>query len=130
MSRLGQALFLALAVGNGLAAERQNWAVRLEITDELPADFGAIPMDPEIDFGELIRSADGRGVLDPGSIRVTDSATGRRHPHSLSHEFEYGDRGRVQWVIRNPAQRVFEIRFATLAKRRQEAGIYESWAEK
>jgi len=70
-------------------------------------------MDPVLDFGAMIRRAGLPGVLDPNSIRVIDSVSGQAVPRSLGKDFGSRDRGRVQWVIVDPAHRCFEICFRT-----------------
>ncbi len=74
-------------------------------------------MDPLIDFGRLIADAGIPGRLDPNSIQVVNATTGETVPHALSHEFAYGDKGRVRWVVRDPAHRHYEIRFNTAPTR-------------
>ena len=92
-----------------------DYAVRLTVTSELV--FPRVPMDPTIDFGSMIREAGIGGVLDPNSIAVVNSTTGRAVPHAIEG-FQYGDRGRVEWVIADPAHKEYEIRFGTAAARR------------
>ena len=89
--------------------------VRLSITSELPCP--RVPMDPAIDFGKLIRDAGLPGVLDPNSIAVTEGRTGQPVPHAATTDFGYGDSGRVEWVIEDPSQTEFDIRFRTAARR-------------
>ena len=90
---------------------------RLTITSKLPSGLGNIPMDPEIDFGAMIRQAHLPGVLDPNSIEVIDVATGNVVPHARTEDFAYGDKGRIQWLVKNPRHRIYEIRFRTCKSR-------------
>jgi hypothetical protein len=78
---------------------------------------GPIPIDVEVDFAELVRAAKVRGVFDPNSVEVRNIATGTRQPHALSPHIAYGDRARVRWVVTNPDQKRFEIRFETAERR-------------
>ena len=77
-----------------------------------------VPMDPEIDFATLLANFGEPGRVDGNSIRVIDATTGRPVAHALSHDFHYGDRGQVRWVIADPSHREFEIRFRATATRR------------
>lgn len=70
-------------------------------------------MDPLLDFGQLIRQAGLQGVLDRNSIEVRDSATGAVIPHATSDDFNYSDRGRVEWVIGEQTHVEYTIGFAT-----------------
>lgn len=76
-----------------------------------------VPMDPMIDFGRLLRDAGESGRLDPNSICVVNVKTGETVPRALCDDFKYGDQGRVRWVVKNPADRAYEIRFSTAHKR-------------
>ena len=91
------------------------YSVRLNVTSELPA--ANVPMDPTIDFAALIARASACGVLDLNSIQIINRATNKPIPHTLNEEFNYGDRGRVLWLIEDPSHREFEIRFRTAAQR-------------
>ncbi len=91
------------------------YRVRLMVTSDLP--LAKVPMDPRIDFGALIKQAGLPGVLNPNSIVVVDTATSRAVPHATTEDFAYADKGRVEWVIPDPAHKVYEIRFTTAAKR-------------
>jgi len=89
--------------------------VRLTVTSKLPPCN--VPMDPAIDFGELIKQAGLPGVLDPNSIEVIDLKTGKPVPHAVTEDFAYGDKGRIEWVIKDPTHTEYEIRFRTVEKR-------------
>jgi hypothetical protein len=92
-----------------------TYQVELVVTSELPP--GRVPMDPMIDFTEIAAKAKLPGVLDPNSIEVIDTATQQPVPCSLDEEFNYGDRGRVRWVIEQPDHKKYQIRFHMAAKR-------------
>jgi len=104
-----------LATPGAAETRRCVYSVTCTVTSPLPCP--KIPMDPTIDFAELIRDARLPGVFDPGSIHVLDGKTGRRVPHALAEDFAYGDSGRVQWVIEDPAHTEYEIRFRTAGRR-------------
>ena len=97
--------------------KQRSGSLRLTVTSELPGDLGNIPLSPVVDFGRAIREAGCEGVLDPNSLRVTDSANGERVPHHLTEDFAYSDRGRVEFVVRDPAHREYEIAFDLCAAR-------------
>ena len=89
----------------------------LTVTSELPTDLGRIPMSVKIDFGGMIDAAGLPGVLDPNSIEVLNLKTGECIPRARTEDFAYGDEGRVEWVIADPAHREFEIRFRSASER-------------
>jgi hypothetical protein len=86
------------------------------ITSPLPTDLGAIPISASIDLGEQLRQTmtDRAVRLDPTSIRVVDLADGSTVPHHLAEEFAHGDAGRVEFLVRDPARRRYEIHFAAV----------------
>ena len=92
-----------------------TYDITLTVTSNLPA--GSVPMDPLIDFEKIITDASLPGVLDPNSISIINKANGQSIPFALSDEFAYNDRGRLEWVITDPAHKTFEIRFRTTQKR-------------
>ena len=94
-----------------------QYSFRLKVTSRLPADLGHIPMSSVIDFAEMIEQARLPGVLDPNSIEVVDVATGEMLDHALTEDFAYSDRGRIEWVIKDPSRTEYEIRFRTAAER-------------
>jgi hypothetical protein len=56
------------------ADARQEWiTVRLTVTTKL--SFAHTPVEPKIDFAQLIQSSGRTGVLDPNSIQVINLAT-------------------------------------------------------
>ncbi len=108
------AFFIALLLAAGLYG-KPVYRITLTVTTRLPE--GNIPMDPVIDFEKIITGAGLTGVLDPNSIEIINSATGEPVPFGLSEDFAYGDRGRLEWVITNPAHKTFEIRFRVVTER-------------
>lgn len=108
-------LTLALVINMARAAEMANCSFRLRVTSPLPCPKN--PMDPMIDFGAMLRKAGLNGVLDPRSIWVVNVSTGQTVSNALSEHFTYDDKGRVQWVIEDPAHTKYEIRFQTAARR-------------
>ena len=89
--------------------------LRLAVTSPLP--FPNAPIDPEIDFPAFIEEAKLAGTLDPNSIRVVDAASGEDVPCAVTEDFAYGDKGHVEWVIKDPAHTAYEIRFRTAKER-------------
>jgi hypothetical protein len=87
----------------------------VEVISALPA--GTIPMDVDVDFADIIARAKQPGVFDPNTVEVINLTTGVRESHALSPHVEYGDRARVRWLVKNSAEKRFEIRFETSAQR-------------
>jgi len=101
------------------AAEPTSFRFQAVVTT--PLEFSNVPVDPIVDFEELILAADlqgdeRQGVLDLASIEVICLSTGKPVPHALSG-FDASDRGRVEWVIVDPTHVEYEIRFRVAAKR-------------
>ena len=94
-----------------------RYGFRLEVTSELPADLGRIPMSVEMDFGRMAQEVEAAGVFDPNSIEVVDLASGEPVAFARTEDFAYGDRGRIEWVIEDPSHTEYEIRFGVLPKR-------------
>ena len=90
---------------------------RFQLTITGPLGHQNVPMDPVIDFGRIIRAAKLTGRLDPNTIEVTNSATGRRVECAVTDDFAYGDTGRVEWVVEDPAHLEYETRFQLTEKR-------------
>ena len=90
-------------------------SIELRVTSQLPS--ANVPMDPAIDFAEIIRQRRLPGVLDPNSIDVVNLTTGKVVPHARTDDFAYGDKGRIEWVIRHPRHKRYLIRFKTSKKR-------------
>ena len=107
-------LLCTLLAHVGSAAE-PLYHVGIEVTSPLPK--GNVPMDPTIDFGEVIREHGGKGVLDPNSFEVVNVVTGKPVPFARSEDFAYGDRGRLEWVITDPGHTKYEVRFRASAVR-------------
>ena len=100
----------------------QAYSVKLTVTSPLP--FEKVPMDPVIDFTSLIQKPgwifaplESLGVLNPNTIQVVDTKTGKVVPHALGENFTFGDKGRILWLIEAPTHTEYEIRFWTVAKR-------------
>ena len=93
----------------------QQHSIELTVTSPLPS--GNVPMDPVIDFAKVIRQRRLPGVLDPNSIDVVNLTTGKVVPHARTDDFAYGDKGRIEWVIRDPQHKRYLIRFKTSKKR-------------
>jgi hypothetical protein len=91
--------------------------LRIRLTITTPLAYSNTPLDPLVDFPDLIRQAERPGVLDPNSVEVFNTQTDERVAHALTEDFAYGDQGRVQFVVSDPSQREFEIRFRTVAAR-------------
>ncbi|QDT46469.1 FG-GAP repeat protein [Symmachiella dynata] len=115
-------LVLCASMNAGLLADvraadppERMLAIRVTVTSELP--FAHVPLDPEIDFAAAITELGATGVLDPDSITVHNLATGQTVPHALREDFAHGDRGRVEWVVGDPAHTKYEIRFRSVAQR-------------
>jgi len=105
----------ALTAALTLDAAAAEGRIRLTVTSPLP--FSNVPMDPTLDFPAAIESLQLPGVLDPNSIEVVDVATGQPVPCAVSEDFAYADKGRVEWVIQDPARMVYDIRFRTIEER-------------
>jgi hypothetical protein len=101
----------------GLLADQDADLVRVRLRITTPLTFRNTPLDPTIDFPALIREAGLTGVVDPNSIEVVDSATGKPIPHALTEDFAYRDQGRIEFVVAKPVRRDFEILFRVVAKR-------------
>lgn len=97
------------------ATQEVRYHVTLTVTSELPG--GNVPLDPLIDFGKIIADGNLAGVLDPNSIVVINKATGQPVAFGRTEDFAYGQRCRLEWVIRDPTHTVFDIYFRTAAKR-------------
>ena len=93
-----------------------TYSITVNVVEELT--MPNTPLDPVIDFDQALRDVGAAGVLDPNSVEVRDSITLQRVPSALDDRFGYGNKGRVQWVARDSAQRAFEIRFCAVSARR------------
>ncbi len=118
-------LSLAVTVASACTCRADDsgpvYSISLTVTSDLA--HTNVPMDPTIDFGAFIAEAGLPGVLDPNSIRVVDTATGEEVPCAVTEDFAYGDKGRVEWVIRNRSDRTdrsdrsYSIQFKTAPAR-------------
>ena len=97
------------------ADKSRSVCIRLTVTT--PLKYANTPLDPSIDFADLIARAGASGVFDPNSVEVYNPATGERVPHAISEDFAYSDKGRIEFVIGDPTHREFLIRFATADER-------------
>lgn len=113
-SRMSIAAIAAMFLLCG-AARGGEYAVSLHVRSEWA--YPRVPMDPKIDFGKLLADAGESERLDPNSIAVVDLTDGKRAEAAITEDFAYGDAGRVEWVITNPAHREFEIRFSSAPTR-------------
>ena len=93
----------------------EQHSIELRVTSQLPS--ANIPLDPMVDFAKIIRQRRLPGVLDPNSIHVVNLTTGKAVPHARTGDFAYGDKGRIEWVIRDPTHKRYGIRFKTSKKR-------------
>ncbi|MBC8354361.1 MAG: VCBS repeat-containing protein [Planctomycetes bacterium] len=91
--------------------------IRVRLTIKTPLTFPNTPLDPAIDFPELIRQAGRSGVLDPNSIEVRNAATNQLVAHAITEDFAYSDKARVEFVAADPTHKHFEIRFGTVTTR-------------
>ena len=114
-SSILHSLLAALLVLTVTASPTVVIVLPVEVTSALPA--GTIPMDVEVDFAAILGKAKLPGVFDPNTVEVTNLATGAREPHAISPHVAYGDRARVRWLVTNPAEKKFEIRFRNAAQR-------------
>ena len=89
----------------------------IELTVTTPLPPGNVPIDPVIDFAKIIQQRKIPGVLDPNSIDVVNLATGKVVPHARTSDFAYGDKGRIEWVIRDPQHKRYLVRFRTVQQR-------------
>ncbi|MBN2296582.1 MAG: VCBS repeat-containing protein [Pirellulales bacterium] len=103
------------SANNPLHAAENTHSFNLTITSDLPD--GNVPFDPTIDFAKIIADAKLPGVLDPNSIEVVNKATGKAVPFARTEDFAYGDCGRLEWPIKDPTHKNYEIRFKTVARR-------------
>ena len=104
---------LLLCTNHALAGGKAT--APLTITSRVPCR--SVPLSVVVDFARLIQQADLTGVLDPNSVRIVDVKTGESVPHALTDDFAYADKGRVEWVMSDPAHTAYEVRFATIDKR-------------
>jgi hypothetical protein len=91
--------------------------LRAHLTVTSPLQYSNTPMDPIVDFPELIRQAGLRGVLDPNSIELWDTEANDPVPHAISEDVMYSDRVRIEFVISDPKQTEYEICFRVADKR-------------
>ena len=102
-------LILILVLVGSAESQEQSVRLRLQVTSSLP--YQNTPLDPRIDFAKWIRSSGLRGVVDTNSITVINRSTGEPVPHGLAEDLAYSESGRIEFVVADPMQRDFEIRF-------------------
>ena len=112
-------VLLSLLVPTTVGAEPPEATrdLRVRLTVTTPLSYSNTPLDPTIDFPELIRQAGAAGELDPNSIEVHNPATNNSVPHVITEDFAYSDKGRIEFIVADPSHTVFEIRFRVIAKR-------------
>lgn len=98
------------------SSSRAEHTVRVRLSVTSPLSYQNTPLDPTIDFAELIRLAGVPGVLDPNSIEVRNVATAQIIPSALTEDFAYSNKGRIEFVVADANHTVFEIRFRTSAE--------------
>ncbi|MCP4643983.1 MAG: VCBS repeat-containing protein [bacterium] len=104
-----------LTAGCAIAGAGDVYTLPVNVTSDLT--YTNTPMVPEIDFGAVIADHALPGVLDPNSIRVVNASTGKEVPCAVTEDFAYGDKGRVEWQIADPARREFLVQFRTAESR-------------
>ncbi len=82
-----------------------------------PLVYRNVPLDPVIDFGDLIRQTGLAGVLDPNSIRIIDTQANEPVPHAIGGGLAYGDRGRVEWVVADPTHTQYSLGYRVVRHR-------------
>ncbi len=108
-------ILTAIAVAAAATALAAGHTARITVTS--PLTFPRTPMDPTVDFGEFLRQAGDDGMLDVNSIEVIDAVTHEKMPCAITEDFAYADKGRVEWVITDPAHTVYLLRFSSTAQR-------------
>ena len=116
MTGITAVLATVLAAVSGTQPPGTN-GYRFQLTITGPLEHKNVPMDPVIDFEGVIRDAKLIGRLNPNTIEVMNSATGREVESAVTDDFAYADKGRVEWVVEDPAQLKYEIRFQVTEKR-------------
>ncbi|MEO1994095.1 MAG: hypothetical protein ABGZ17_02335, partial [Planctomycetaceae bacterium] len=109
---------LGLSIGglfSGETAAAGTVAIPVEVTSALP--YPNTPLTVHIDFAARLRQAGVAGVLDPNSIQVVNRATGKVVDAARTADFAYGDAGRVEWVIRDPAHTRWTVTFRSAQRR-------------
>ena len=115
VARLMGAFGLLVAVSTVRGHDGVYCRVHLKVVS--PLEYRNTPMDPVIDFGDLIRKAGLSGALDPNSIHILDAVDGSLVAHATTDDFAYGDKGRIEWVIADPGRTDYDIRFRVVARR-------------
>lgn len=114
-----RALLTCCSVARGFPAHGDadgEYRVRLTVTT--PLEFRNTPMDPVIDFAELVKQTGRCGFVDPNSVRVINESTRQAVACALTEDFAYADKGRVESVIADPAHRRHRLLFRITDRRR------------
>ncbi len=119
VSKIAVMIVVAVTVSSGWSAAGateppQTITARLKVTT--PLTLANVPMDPYIDFAKLLHESGATGHVDPNSVELVNLATGQPHPSALMR-WEDKDRGQLAWVIRQPQEVDYEIRFRTSGSR-------------
>ena len=109
--RVGISIAVVFVLASWCGAAERVYRVQVTITSQLPS--GNVPIDPRLDLGKAIHEAGGSGVLDPNSIEVIDSSTGKAIPFARTDDFAYGDVGRIEWVVTDAGIATTKCGFAT-----------------
>lgn len=116
---LACALWAAMALDARTGDRREaggSTAVRVRLAIASPLECRNVPLDPLIDFGGLIKESGLQGVADPDSVEVVNLATGQPVPCALSRDPLARERLRVAWVMADPAEREYEMRFRVVSR--------------
>lgn len=122
MPQVRRTLFVTLLIGwsvsgDCLADEGADDAYRVRLTVTTPLTFRNTPMDPPIDFAELVKLTGQPGFVDPNSIRIIDESTGEAVACAVNEDFAYADKGRVEFVIADPQRRRYQLLFRITDRR-------------
>jgi hypothetical protein len=115
--KIGASIAVAFVLASACVSCGSDRVYRVQVVITSPLPPGNVPLDPRLDLGRVIRDAGGSGVLDPNSIEVVDSTTGDTIPCARTDDFAYGDVGRIEWVVTNPNNRNYEVRFREAPQR-------------
>lgn len=90
---------------------------RVRITVDTPLSLSNVPLDPVIDFADLIARGGLRGVLDPNSIAVYNVANRQLVPHATTAVLSPVDCRRLEFVINDPQHSRFDLEFSVFDRR-------------
>ncbi|MCA9097190.1 MAG: VCBS repeat-containing protein, partial [Planctomycetaceae bacterium] len=100
---------------DGFAHAAERYRVAVSVRSEIP--YKNTPISVTIDFSKLLKDVGSGQAFDPNSIEVWNRGLNERVPAAIGEEFAFGDTGPVEWVIVEPDQREYEIRFEAQAVR-------------